>query len=163
MLWVLSSSREICFYFAPCADLIQVLHSSFELFSQTHFQTIVDDELKLLALFHNLTVQLSTVICLEYLRAGQSTLLKKERRKKNIVRREKRKKKKKRKYSELQLIHCRIFNYVCYEARFWHWCFRVSLLASHYQISGKFISQKELSYHFIRFCSFNNLKSTVKM
>ena len=38
--------------------------------SLTHFQTIVDDENKLLALLHDLTVQLSTLIFLEYLPPG---------------------------------------------------------------------------------------------
>ena len=65
-----------------------------------------------------------------------------DRRKKNIVRRKKKVKKRKKILRKLlQLMHYRIFNYFCNEATFWHWCFKISLLTSHYQILDKFISQ----------------------
>ena len=44
----------------------------------------------------------------------------KDKKKKNIVKKKKSKKRKKIFKKLLQLIHCRIFNYFYYEARFWH-------------------------------------------
>ena len=51
--------REICFLLH---NALMWSKHSIKLFSQTHFQKIVDDENKLLALLHDLTVQLSTNI-----------------------------------------------------------------------------------------------------
>ena len=75
LLTYLLIKREICFLLCTPHWCDQVRHSSIYLFSQTHSQTIVDDENKLVALLHDETGQLSTVIFLEYLLPGQLTLL----------------------------------------------------------------------------------------
>ena len=75
LLTYLLIKREICFLLCTQHWCDQVHHSSIYLFSQTHSQTIVDDENKLVALLHDQTVQLSTLMFLEYLLPGQLTLL----------------------------------------------------------------------------------------
>ena len=67
--------RKICFLLCTLCWCDPSTPQQYLLFSHIHFQTIVDDENKLLALLHDLTVQLSTAIFLEYLLLGQSTLL----------------------------------------------------------------------------------------
>ena len=73
--------REICFLICtlrwrnPSTPQQYLTLLAFPNNFQTHFQTTVDDENKLLVSLHDLTVQLSTVTFLEYLLPGQSTLL----------------------------------------------------------------------------------------
>ena len=83
-----------------------------------------------------------------------------DRRKKNIVTRKK-KVKKERKYSENYCNWCILEFSTVFIMKQDFDIGALGYLIIKFQINSH--HSKELKYHFIRFCSYNNLKSTVKM